>query len=334
MKKKKVYYYPPGEKEGGYGNPYSANYKFALGKYFDVFEKDNKKRIGLRSVHLLIYSFFADIFILNWIEKIGAARYGWIQQFLTKLSICIMRLRKKQVVWMFHNIHPHKGEQKRTKELQAFLFKKATLIISHSTLGADYAKGKAFCPVVYSCHPVAGITIDTTKSYQTPLCDVLIWGSIYSYKGIAEFLELKEIQQSNLRVHVIGVCKEKQLEERINNSCSSSITYENRKADMSEIASFCKSSRYVLFPYIGDSISSSGALIDTIVLGGNPVGPNVGAFKDTSEIGVCLTYKDTRELMEILNSNNKIDENNREEFLKDNTWDKFAYRVYKLLDHE
>ena len=81
-------------------------------------------------------------------------------------------------------------------------------------------------------------------------------------------------------------------------------------------------------------MSSSGALIDTIRFCGQPIGPRLGAFKDLEQMGVCLTYGNSQELYEILRENRRIDENARLNFLKDNTWDEFADKVYKLLNNE
>ncbi|WP_194968036.1 hypothetical protein [Klebsiella pneumoniae] len=49
-------------------------------------------------------------------------------------------------------------------------------------------------------------------------------------------------------------------------------------------------SKCVLFPYKSGSISSSGALMDTIALGGVAIGPDVGAFKDLEKKGYARLF--------------------------------------------
>ena len=90
-------------------------------------------------------------------------------------------------------------------------------------------------------------------------------------------------------------------------------------------------SKYVLFPYTGDCVSSSGALIDTIALGGCPIGPNKGAFKDLAEEGVCTVYQDYDELFSILGKPSHFNNSKMTEFSARNSWDAFADILYKNL---
>lgn len=329
MKKTKVYFYPSCPKEG-YGNPYCLNFKSALKEYFELLDADNKIT-RMKSMTLLNYSFRADVFILNWIENTIYLRFGFIQFCLVLLSFIIIGLRKKKVIWIYHNVIPHEGENSFTRVIMSYLFKHSKLIVSHSKEASAYATNKAFCKVIYCCHPIKLFNVQDWNGKKIA-CDVLIWGTILPYKGVLEFLQNCSRQLSNINILILGKCKDNNLAASINDFCSSHIFFENRRADFNEIAYYIRTCRYVLFPYIGESISSSGVLMDTIAMGGIPIGPNKGAFKDLREEGVCKTYNSYDELPYIINSPNNIANDLKKEFIEKNTWNNFIERLSSELD--
>ena len=135
---------------------------------------------------------------------------------------------------------------------------------------------------------------------------------------------------------IIGYCADKTLKEKIKIHCSESVIFENRRADYNEIAARCKKSKFVLFPYIGDSISSSGALMDTIQMGGTPIGPNRGAFADLAKVGCCITYDKIEEVFDLVcstNINDKILTNEkRDVFIRNNSWSSFASWLFDTIN--
>lgn len=320
----KLYFFPS-EPKGGATNPYSQNYKKAIAKYVDVVDETGVP-LAL-NYPFLHFAFRADVFILNWIESAVFSKNGYLKFFIILFALCVIRLRRKKIVWMFHNLRPHEGENAFSKFLQNFLFRSSSLIVAHSKDACDYAKKRAKCEVLFFAHPVA-IPLYEKYSREVPSCDVLIWGSVLPYKGILEFISMPQVQQSLLRIRVIGTCKDVALSTAIEENCNDLIMYENRRIGFSELKAAITKSRYVLFPYIGSSVSSSGALIDTICLGGVPVGPNKGAFKDLEREGVCLTYKNDDEMMDILLSEQSfINEFVRQDFIKNNSWQSFAQKI-------
>lgn len=327
---KKLYYYPSARK-GVYLNPYSAHYKEAMNKYFRVLDTKARDVPGLSTL-LLPYSFVADVFIFSWIENIRGAHAGILQFWNVCLCLFIIRLRRKKIVWMFHNFHGHGGQNRYADYLMSYLFKHACLIICHSKAAAEYAKERAACPVRYECHPVAPLNNLAPYAGTAETNDVLIWGAISPYKGIPEFLSYEGTRTSGLKILIIGKCSNAELEKRIRSLCTGNIRFDNRKPDFSELKAGIAKSRYVLFPYVGGSISSSGALIDTIALGGTPVGPNVGAFKDLAEDGLCYVYDTYGGLMNILAGDKRIDDRTRRKFISGNTWEAFAARVARELE--
>lgn len=320
MKKEKVYFYPSCPR-GGYTNPYCINFKDELDKLYFLLDNENKVTI-MKSLTLLRFSIKADIFILNWIENVIYLKLGFLQFLLVFLSFYIIRLRKKKIVWIFHNMNPHEGNNIFTNTIRSYLFKHSSLIISHSNDAYKYAKKYATCNIKYYCHPIKKINVSNWNGHKVP-CDILIWGIILPYKGILEFLEncSQNIQGKNLLI--LGECRDENLSKKIQSFCNKNIIFENRRADFDELTYYVRTSEYVLFPYIGESISSSGALMDTIAMGGVPIGPDKGAFKDLNEHGICKTYKDYGELVKILNSKIIPDKKVNDEFIKTHTWNMF-----------
>lgn len=328
---KTLHYYPALPKGGKYANPYSSNYRTALSKYFKITDTRPLKSF-LLPMQLAFSAWCADIYVFNWIENFPYKHFRCVQYHLLILCFRIIKLRGKKLVWMFHNIHPHDDANKYTKSIMAYLFSNASLIIAHSKEAADYVRHKKACKVIYRCHPI----VPFSDSKPVGFCsktkyDVLVWGSILPYKGIPEFLSYLNSVHSKLSVLVVGKSKDEELTKAIQVECNEHISYSDRRLDFHELENLIKGSRYVVFPYIGGSVSSSGALIDTIAMGGNPVGPNKGAFKDVAEEGCCHVYNDYAELASILESDLKISKLSVSTFIRENSWENFVKSIISEL---
>ena len=255
-----------------------------------------------------------------------------MQFIIALVSIAIIIIRKKKIIWIFHNIIPHQGSNYKSKIIQHILFKNSNLIITHSKEAKQHVSKKSHKNIIYRCHPIKELTnyVSTNKKFIG--FDILIWGSILPYKGIKEFISLNEIQKSSLKILILGKCDDTQLNIDINHYCNSNITFENRKADFNELKEIMKNVKYVLFPYIGNSISSSGAVMDTIALGGIPIAPNIGAFKDLKEEGVCITYTSYDNLIEILKTPQNISKSQISLFIQNNNWESFTNCLYENIE--
>ena len=232
------------------------------------------------------------------------------------------------MVWMLHNIHPHEGENNSTEAIKKWLFRRADLIVAHSRAAEAYARIHAKCKVVFAHHPVTPISVK--EEFRLPsVPDVFIWGSILPYKGVGEFVAQPLLRSSGLRVKILGRCEDQTLTGEIERHCDERVTFENRKASFEEIAAYIRSSRYVLFPYTDSGFSSSGALIDTLVLGGTPVASDTGCFKDLAQEGLCITYSSTEELFTILqDQTRRIDAEKVRTFMDNNSWERFIEKIY------
>lgn len=326
----KLHFYPALPKNGKYANPYSSYYREALSDYFRIIDTRPIKGF-LLPLQLVIAAFRADVYIFNWIENFPYRYFKYIQCFLIILCFRIIKLRKKKLVWMFHNIHPHAETNKYSEHIMKYLFNNANLIIAHSKEASKYAQQKTTSKVLYKCHPIVPSLDDKLMKNSKKQYDVLIWGSILPYKGIAEFLSYLNSKHSQLSVYVAGKSKDEKLTKAIKSECNEYISFSNRFLDFQELKRLIINSKYVVFPYIGSSVSSSGALIDTIAMGGNPIGPNIGAFKDISEEGCCHVYNDYTELMAILESDIKISNQSVLAFIQTNNWKNFVKSVINEL---
>lgn len=323
----KVYFFPSASKNG-YSNPYCNNFKKILKENFQLLDESNKNSVA--AFNLLKMSFKADIFFLNWIESIYFHKLGIIQFYIAFLSLYIIKKRKKKIIWVFHNIHPHQGNNYFTEKIQKWLYKNSECIITHSKEAAAYAQKHTKRLVYYKCHPIKSFPYKLIDDPIVP-CDILIWGAIMPYKGIVEFLTFLKENNSTLRVTILGKCKDKELENKILSLCNKYISFQNKKADFDEIASYITRCRLVLFPYVGDCVSSSGALIDTIVMNGNVCGPKKGAFIDLYNEGVAFVYESYNEIISIINSNKNIDEIKRRNFIKQNSWENFSTFICDII---
>ena len=326
--KRRLFFFPQ-YKAGMATNPYCDDYISSLRKKIEV--------VGFsslplpRSIQFFLGAFKADVYIVNWLESVVFLRFSILQFIFAYLGLVVIKIRRKRIVWMFHNIKPHEGNTLLSKILQNHLHKNASLIVAHSKEAEAYARGLGDDKVVYYCHPINNK--EYTPSIKVEECAIFIWGKILPYKGVLEFIKNEATIESNCKIVIIGSCNDPELDRQIKESTNENIIYENRRASYDEIAAYCRSAKIVLFPYIGECVSSSGALIDTLVMGGIPIGPNKGAFRDLKEEGCCVTYEDIREVFSLIeNKNPLIDAIKQREFCMKNSWDTFTDNILKELN--
>ena len=157
--RKKIYVSPSANRKNGYPNRYFVFLKENLAEYFDVLDADNEPYLT-QGWALLKHSFKADIFLLSFVETIAFHKLAFAQYLMVRLSFLIMRLRHKEIVFIFHNPRPHKGENWMSRSLTKLQLKRSCLVISHSCETASFARvllSEYGCPpdkVRYFCHPV------------------------------------------------------------------------------------------------------------------------------------------------------------------------------------
>lgn len=328
----KLYFYPNYDSKQEDANPYVNNFLGSIEGYVEISKNQNRVKLP-RGLDFLRHSFLNDAYIVNWLEDIDTFAFGSFQAIMTIVGLLIIHLRQKKLIWMYHNIHPHRGETFWSNQIKKYLYRYADIIIAHSLEAKLYAEKHTKNKVIYKCHPMSELKIKEWNG-NVDYCDILIWGSIYPYKGLYEFIRIKEIQKSDLTIKIVGRCKDVNLANKIQSLCTNRIKFENRVASFDEVAALCKKSSFVLFPYVGDSISSSGVLIDTLCMGGIPVGPNRGAFADLAKEGCCITYDNPIEILTIKENINRVDKERVREFCNNNSWSAFGQYVLGLLNQK
>lgn len=326
---KKILVSPAATPGKGYSNDYFVFLKKELSAHYEIIDPDNK---GCRSqsLALLAGAFRADVALLSFVETIAFHRFPRIQTNLALAALQIMYRRGIKVVFFFHNPKPHKGENCNSRRLTDKLFQISDLVVCHSENTAEIARERVGSDrVLLVHHPMVSRPVPSSPGDFSR--DVLIWGDIFPYKGVAEFVEDPSIAASDLQIDIVGRCKDPALAQRIERCCSEHVRFRNERPSQEEVATLVLGSRYVLFPYLPGSISGSGALMDTLSVGGTAVGPDAGAFHDLSLEGVCLTYRDRTELVSLLLSNRRIDRDRIARFIRENSWSAFVDRIQSAL---
>ncbi len=337
MKDFSIYVAPSAKRGTGYPNRYFCRLKEALSMYFKVLEADNRPCL-MQGTALVFNSLRADVFLLSFVETIAFHKLAWIQQWMALAALRIMKIRRRKIFFIFHNPRPHKGETSISRRLTDAQFRQADVVIAHSQEAATVARLRLAVlaedpgKVCYIAHPVTPFTGQAAPAVAP--FDILIWGDILPYKGVLEFVREPALAESGLCVRIIGRCADPVYARELESSLPAGVSFENRRASFAELAALSAAARYVLFPYLPGSVSSSGVLMDTLALGGTPVGPAIGAFADLAEEGLCLTYSSVEELFAILSGKQEIDPARRTAFIRNHSWEAFAKTFSQLVSAE
>ncbi|HCA9671027.1 MULTISPECIES: hypothetical protein [Klebsiella] len=341
-----VYFYPPprNDETKVVNNPYCEEFINSLSADFNI---NKKSKFSVDILDLLVSSFKNDIVILNWIENVAIKRFAIIQFIIAVCVFIILRIRNVKIIWIMHNIFPHKGRNILVKLMLYLLYNQSDIIITHSRQAEDFLRSNKTVKgeVIFAHHPINDSLINRKPQLnkinkENKKYDAIIWGTIEPYKGILEFLMFYNSTKTvNInKMLIIGRCKNESYFHEILNCCPGNIEIHNRKVDFSELALLIEDSKCVLFPYKSGSISSSGALMDTIALGGLAIGPDVGAFKDLEKEGVCKTFSDYSEIGSLIENIGDINSDNLSHFIKNNTWKSFgdyiSMRIIKICTNK
>ncbi|MCD7973426.1 MAG: hypothetical protein LUG18_12330 [Candidatus Azobacteroides sp.] len=322
-----IYFYPPVPqiKEANY-NPYIEDFVTELSKHKNVINNKDISKYAI--LNLAGYVFKIDVCIFNWIENLPVKKLGKLQTlFFISFIFPILIIRKTKIIWVFHNITMHQGDNFLSRLIKKLMFNYSDLIITHSEEAKEFIRKQSKATVYCADHPIKLQT--QTYNPQEKIYDILIWGTIEPYKGILEFINYitKEKLDKKYKIKIVGKCKKTEYLLAIQQLCNENIIFENKAASFEELEYLIKSSRYVLFPYISGSVSSSGALIDTLSFYGNPIGPDKGAFKDLNKKGVCFIFEEYKDIISILDSEKSIPQASIENFIHENTWNTFIKRL-------
>lgn len=305
------------------------------------YEIVNKKFNRLGVLDFFKYVFRTDIFVFNWIEGLRQKRFGKLQVIVFYFFLFCAKLVRKKIIWFLHDKYSHFSEKDKWVRLTfELVMRKSDAIITHSNDGIEFLK-KFSLPdhiqIKYFPHPVHN-TFSISECDEKKI-DFLIWGTIFPYKGIVEFLEFISAQNQKkerpFEVLIIGRCYDENYKNQLRRFLSINIRYCDTLLKIEEIAGFAKQSKFILFTYLSASVLSSGALMDSIRMRSIIIGPNYGSFRDLSKFSFVKTYNSYDDIIDIYKKYEPdVDTINRqvEEFCQENTWGLFAEKMESVIE--
>ncbi|MFW5886945.1 MAG: hypothetical protein ACOCUL_04235 [Bacteroidota bacterium] len=337
-KKVKAYVYPITNRlKTGIFNPYVHDLASSLGTHFDVLNKNKPSNIGI--INIFRYIPQVKFIFLNWPENLPDKKAGKLQALILMTLIPFFKLSGKKIVWTMHNKLSHsKKNIKLKKRLFITLLKNSDYIFTHSSEGQEYARRltKKNANIIYLPHPVKKDNLGD----ESKITDILIWGTIATYKGIDQFLHYiyKYKMEDKYKINIVGKVQDKEYKNMLMQFANKNIIIEDRFVEIEELKKLISQSKIVLFTYTDKSVLSSGALMDSVGYGATVVGPHVAAFKDLQEDKVIYTYKDFDQLIPLLNrllKSKKRFSNKKQvdKFLKENDWQHYSQKVKSLVEH-
>jgi hypothetical protein len=219
------------------------------------------------------------------------------------------------------------------------MLKKSDLIITHAREGLSLIpEGKKAC---FQHHPVTISPLDPgpPKAFSY---DIIIWGTIYPYKGITTFLNFLEQKGiiGKYRILIAGKIVTQTLADELlaYHQKYDNLELINGYIEEKRLIELVRASRIALFTYHSESILSSGALMDSLSYGATIVGPSVGAFNDLHELGLIETYTDFNSLVGVVDRLLSLpgEDPSRQEklagFMSANSWSEFSLTLLKLIE--
>lgn len=311
----------------GTANPYIPDLCDSIGAI-------NKSEIqDSNAKNLVKHLFDGNVYIFNWPENAIFRKYGKTQFFVLLICVTIIWLRNCKIIWIFHNMEPHQGHNAYSRFIYRLFYKISDLIVPHSKEASIFLAGKTKAMIDYEPHPFRFHFNDSLKKSIKKEYDIIIWGAISKYKGIVEFLEYRKIEnRTDNRILIIGKCNDEEYDKRIRINIDDNVKYINKFLDKDSLNEYIKLSRYVLFPYLKNTVSSSGALMDSLLLGANVIGPNAGAFGELAEEEICFSFDDYQDIFAIIHDKRSIDLMKIKEFVNKNTWSEYSNRLQKKIN--
>lgn len=343
---KNIFIYPSRNKQNTISkNPYMEDLYDSCSKWWKIINYNEANALGVFNIFIKLKHI--DIIWLNWIENLPDRKLGLLQSLLYLIFIFLNKLLNKEVIYTVHNKVSHSLKYFKLKRiLQNITINNSVLVISHSSDGLEYIKNisvnKNHANLRYIPHPTKIALNNNNHNIIKYKYDILIWGTIYEYKGIREFLEFiyEKNLQNNYNIKIIGKIVDPRYSEIVNKFENEFIDIENKYASQEELINLLQISKIVIFTYNSESVFSSGSLIETLRYNINVIGPNKGEFKDLFQLGLIKTYVNYEDLVEkiniFLNENSSITQKREmeiEKYLLVNNWANYLTRIQEILIH-
>lgn len=340
MHKKKAYIYPISMRSNkGPYNPYLDNFMDSLSGDILFVSRGNPSNYGI--IQLVKYINKVDYIFFHWIEDLPDRIAGEIQCMFLFILLAYSKIKGIKVIWVLHNKLSH---ERRRIYLKEFVIRVmswfSNLIITHSSEGIVFLKKynkNNIEKTVFLPHPVV---LRECPNIPEKKYDIFIWGTMHPYKGISEFVSFcaKNPIASKLKILIAGVFTNDDYFNKVIMEKTENIEILNRFIDNNQLLKYTSMSKYVLFPYSGESVLSSGALMDSVGMAAKIIGPRKGAFADLGELGLISVFDSFSDILDIIekigknNDKNVMEEmENLKSFAKDNSWPNFSRKINKYL---
>lgn len=330
---RKLFIYPLNQGDKGSPNPYVRNIANSISNQIIIVNAETKHRGVL---NLFLFLFKADSFLLNWVETLPNRKFGAVQSQLFLIFLMLAKRLGKRIVWVLHNKGSHHGGNINwTEKMFKSLMHYSDYIITHSNEGLDFVKNRypeAVHKVNVHFHPI-GESFSSRNEIKK--FDLLIWGSIFPYKGIDTFLDyLNKSNTHNLKILIIGKCFSDEYRETLIHKFTDSVVFKEELVGLEEIAKYAAYSKFVLFTYKSETILSSGVLMDSLRMNCRILGPNFGAFRDLAFLGIVRVYDDFQTIKEECENYDPIgsaEYQRLEDFRNQHTWAKFGEKLIQYI---
>jgi beta-1,4-mannosyltransferase len=319
-------------------NPYVGNFIGSTSNFINYLNENTPSNIGIFNLYRFIFKI--DLLVLNWIEELPDKKGGTFQSVFFLILLKLIGLSRIKIVWTLHNKFSHSSQNIFLKRMLFFnLLKQSDLIVTHSTEGINFAE--SLCPgvssrIFYFPHPIVPAKT-FARSINEKKYDILIWGTLAPYKAIDSFLEFLSDENAlmNYRILIAGKAVYPEFLKELKKYENENIIIRDQYIESDELAVLFQQSRIVLFTYSGDSVLSSGALMDSISHGAIVFGPDVGAFSELGNAGIIKTYGKFEDLKVHLEQLDQLDNSGILEkihdFVNSHTWPEFSKVFEKRL---
>ncbi|WP_143156003.1 glycosyltransferase family protein [Cyclobacterium lianum] len=214
----------------------------------------------------------------------------------------------------------------------------ADYILTHANAGREFVRTvypEHISKVHVVPHPVSGLLGFGNDQTREKSYDLLIWGSVFRYKGIDKFLKFcnSSPEMKNVRILILGRCKDQDYKRDIMSILPDSAEFKDELLSLEDIAAYTMQSRFTLFTYDSKTVISSGSLIDAIRMGAVVIGPDHGAFSDLKGYAFMHTFRDFDDIGQIMKDfkeNDQMLESDRSRFMRENTWEKFVEKLERI----
>ena len=333
---KRAYIYPWSKRghQQSY-NPYLIDFMDSMTHTIYFVNREFPSGCGI--LNLIKYLNAIDLIFFNWVEDLPDRLGGIAQVFLLFFLLMFFRAKNIHVIWTVHNKFSHESRNLFIKKnIFRMMLRFSDLIITHSAEGVAFIKENSFQAAkkaIYLPHPV---TIREYPTRSKKKYDIFIWGAMHPYKGILEFVTYcsEHPGARNIKVLIAGKFTDKKYYSRVSRHKSANTEIINSFIDKAQIAEYTSLSRYVLFPYSGKCVLSSGALMDSVGMLANIIGPQKGAFADLADLGIISVYDKFSDILDILREGDDFNKMRRQQlaaFANNNNWDKFGKTILELI---